>query len=76
MLPLNGTTNVLIEKKKMMTVLVEEKILYLTLMINSPDRSCFKVSYFSSKTYIVGTENSRLNETVLLSLSTQNTCLN
>ena len=31
-------------------------------------------SYFSTKTYIVGTQNNRLNEKVLL--STQNTCLN
>ena len=30
--------------------------------------------YFSSKTYVVGTQRKRLNETVLL--STQNTCLN
>ena len=30
--------------------------------------------YFSSKTYVVGTQKNRLNETVLL--STQNTCLN
>ena len=32
------------------------------------------LSYFSSKTYVVGTQKNRLNETVLL--STQNTCLN
>ena len=30
--------------------------------------------YFSSKTYVVGTQKNRLNERVLL--STQNTCLN
>ena len=30
--------------------------------------------YFSFKTYVVGTQNNRLNETMLL--STQNTCLN
>ena len=30
-------------------------------------------SYFSSKTYVVGTQKNRLNETVLL--STQNTCV-
>ena len=30
--------------------------------------------YFSTKTYVVGTQKNRLNETVLL--STQNTCLN
>ena len=30
--------------------------------------------YFSSKTYVVGTQKNRLKETVLL--STQNTCLN
>ena len=33
-----------------------------------------KFLYFSFKTYVVGTEKNRLNETVLL--STQNTCLN
>ena len=33
-----------------------------------------KNSYFSTKTYVVGTQKNRLNETVLL--STQNTCLN
>ena len=31
-----------------------------------------KFSYFSSKTYVVGTQKNRLNETVLL--STQNIC--
>ena len=31
-------------------------------------------SYFSTKTYVVGTRKNRLDETVLL--STQNTCLN
>ena len=31
-------------------------------------------SYFSTKTYVVGTQKNRLDETVLL--STQNTCLN
>ena len=31
-------------------------------------------SYFSTKTYVVGTQKNRLNETVLL--STQNTYLN
>ena len=31
-----------------------------------------KQSYFSTKTYVVGTQNNRLNETVLL--STQNIC--
>ena len=30
--------------------------------------------YFTSKTYVVGTQKSRLNDKVLL--STQNTCLN
>ena len=30
-------------------------------------------SYFSTKTYVVGTQKNRLDETVLL--STQNTCL-
>ena len=31
-------------------------------------------SYFSTKTYVVGTQKNRLNETVIL--STDNTCLN
>ena len=31
-------------------------------------------SYFSAKTYVVGTQKNRLNERILL--STQNTCLN
>ena len=31
-------------------------------------------SYFSTKTYVVGTQKNRLHETVLM--STQNTCLN
>ena len=34
--------------------------------------NCF--SYLSTKTYVVGTQKNRLNETVLL--STQNICLN
>ena len=33
-----------------------------------------KKSYFSTKTYVVGTQKNRLNETVLL--RTQNICLN
>ena len=33
-----------------------------------------KCSYFSTKTYVVGTQKNHLNETVLL--STQNTCSN
>ena len=37
-------------------------------------RSPYYFSYFSTKTYVVGTQRNRLNETVLL--STQNTCLN
>ena len=32
------------------------------------------LSYFSTKTYVVGTHKNRLNETVLM--STQNRCLN
>ena len=32
------------------------------------------ISYFSAKTYVVGTQKNRLNEMVLL--STQNICLN
>ena len=39
-----------------------------------PDQSVYlKISYFSTKTYALSTQKSRLNETVLL--STQNTCL-
>ena len=41
-----------------------------TALERSPDY----FSYFSTKTYIVGTQKNRLNETVLL--NTQNTCLN
>ena len=33
-----------------------------------------EISYFSTKTYVVGTQKNRLTETVLL--STQNICLN
>ena len=33
-----------------------------------------QLSYFSTKTYVVGTQKNHLNETVLL--STQNICLN
>ena len=42
-----------------------------------PDKSAYlkiNFSYFSTKTYVVGTQKNRLNETVLL--STQNTRLN
>ena len=41
-----------------------------------PDkRACWKIYlYFSSKTYVVGTQKNRLNVTFLL--STQNKCLN
>ena len=42
-----------------------------------PDKSAYlKIYffYFSTKTYVVGTQKNRLNETVLS--STQNTCLN
>ena len=42
-----------------------------------PDKSAYlkliDISYFSTKTYVVGTQKNRLNETVLL--STQNICL-
>ena len=38
--------------------------------IQAPTENYF--SYFSTKTYVVGTQNNRLNETVLL--STHNTC--
>ena len=41
------------------------------LQIREHTRKLF--SYFSIKIYVVGTQKSRLNETVLL--STQNTCL-
>ena len=41
-----------------------------------PDKSALskKYFYFSTKTYVVGTQKNRLNETVLL--STHNLCLN
>ena len=48
-----------------------------TLVTQAPRLECVLEKcflYFSSKTYVVGTQKSRLNETVLL--STQNTCLN
>ena len=47
---------------------------------NTEGKCCFRrvtenyYSYFSNKTYVVGTQNSHLDETVLL--SSQNTCLN
>ena len=41
-----------------------------TALERSPDY----FSYFSTKTYVVGTQKNRLNETVIM--STQNTCLN
>ena len=42
----------------------------------SPDECILKkyFLYFSSKTYVVGNQNNRLNQTFLL--TTQNTCLN
>ena len=46
-------------------------------VVRPPDKSAYLKKYFlyfSSKTYVVGTQKNRLNETVLL--STQNTCLN
>ena len=41
-----------------------------------PDKSAIEnyVLYFLAKTYVVGTQKNRLNETVLL--STQNACFN
>ena len=47
------------------------------LHIQAPRYGCVTknyFSYFSMKTYVVGTQKNRLIETVLL--STQNTCLN
>ena len=42
----------------------------------TPDKNAYWnfFSYFSTKTYVVGTQKNHLNETVLL--STQNICLN
>ena len=43
----------------------------------APSKECATenyFSYFSTKTYVVGTQKNRLDETVLL--STQNMCLN
>ena len=48
-----------------------------TLVTQAPRLECVLENYFlyfSSKTYVVDTQKSRLNETVLL--CTQNTCLN
>ena len=44
------------------------------LCVKPPDKRVIKnyFSYFSTKTYVVGTQKNRLNETVLL--STQNKC--
>ena len=42
--------------------------------ITGPSKIKNKFSYFSTKTYVVGTQKNRLNETVLL--STQNICSN
>ena len=44
-----------------------------------PDKSVYlKIifSYFSTKTYVVGTQKNRLTEIYMVLLSTQNTCLN
>ena len=43
---------------------------YVLLSLNAS--SLVFGSYFSTKTYVVGTQNNRLNETVIL--STQNIC--
>ena len=43
----------------------------------APDKECVTenyFSYFTTKTYVVGTQKNRLDETVLL--GTQNTCFN
>ena len=47
-----------------------------TVNIRPPDKSVLEsyFLYYSSKTYVVGIQKNRLNETVLL--STQNVCLN
>ena len=50
---------------------------YMTMYIRPPDKSVYQKNYFSyflTKTYVVGTQKNRLNETVFM--STQNTCLN
>ena len=47
---------------------------YPVVSSRPPDKSVYWKIIFSSKTYVVGTQKNRLNETVLL--STQNTCLN
>ena len=47
-------------------------IVFSGLQIRSVTENYY--SYFSTKTYVVGTQKSPLDETVLL--STQNTCLN
>ena len=44
-----------------------------------PDKNvCLKIifSYFSTKTYVMGTKKKRVNEIEAVLLSTQNTCLN
>ena len=47
-------------------LLTESKLEYINLYVQNMLRVC-KKKYFSTKTYIVGTQKNRLNETVLLS---------
>ena len=49
-----------------------DAVFFLSLRLRPPDKSAIVelFFYFSSKTYVVGTQKNRLNETVLL--STQN----
>ena len=55
---------------------IRESIKFPSHIHMAPDKSTYWKTflYFSSKTYVEGTQKIRLNETVLL--STQNTCLN
>ena len=61
-----------VKSKYMYPLSLASKSIYSGLQIRVCIGKLF--SLFSSKTYVVGTQKNRLNETVLL--STQNTCLN
>ena len=57
--------------KSLDALLVEFFIILAGLQINVCNGKSF-FSYFSTKTYVVGTQKNRHNETVILSI--QNTC--
>ena len=72
---LSLVSTVIIAKTRKTVFHVERYIKY-TLITRPPDKSAelkINFSYFSTKTYVVGTQMNGLDETVLL--STQNPCL-